>query len=243
MAMGAPMGMTTATFTTPFTITTTRMTMRMADTLQADALLTLVQMLSPSYPVGAFAYSHGLEWAVQNGDVTGQDSLADWLGGVLRHGAGQADALFLAAAYRVDDPSEIDAQARAFAASAERLKETVLQGEAFARTSAAIWQQDMPPLCYPVAVGRAARLQGLPLRQTLEMFLHAFTTNLATAGMRLIPLGQTEGQIVIRDLAPLCLEIAAAAEDGTLDDLSSTAFLSDIAAMKHETQYSRIFRT
>ncbi|MFG6596026.1 urease accessory protein UreF [Sulfitobacter sp. 1A13368] len=215
----------------------------MADTLQADALLTLVQMLSPSYPVGAFAYSHGLEWAVQNGDVAGQDSLADWLGGVLRHGAGQADALFLAAAYRADDPSEIDAQARAFAASAERLKETVLQGEAFARASAAIWQHDMPPLCYPVSVGRAARLQGLPLRQTLEMFLHAFTANLATAGMRLIPLGQTEGQIVIRGLAPLCLEVAAAAEDGTLDDLSSTAFLCDIAAMKHETQYSRIFRT
>ena len=84
-----------AMFTTPFTITTTRTTMRMADTLPADALLTLVQMLSPSYPVGAFAYSHGLEWAVQNGDVTGQDSLADWLHGVLRHGAGQADALFL----------------------------------------------------------------------------------------------------------------------------------------------------
>jgi urease accessory protein len=236
---------------TPFMITTMRMittppsttTTRMAETLQADALLTLVQMLSPSYPVGAFAYSHGLEWAVQDGAVTDQDALADWLSSVLRHGAGQADALFLAAAYRADDPAEIDAQARAFAASAERLKETVLQGEAFARASAAIWQVDLPPLCYPVAVGRAARLQALPLRQTLEMFLHAFAANLATAGMRLIPLGQTEGQIVIRALAAVCLEVAEAAAAGTLDDLSSTAFLSDIAAMKHETQYSRIFRT
>ena len=168
MAMGAPMGTTTAMFTTPFMITTTSMittppsttTTRMAETLQADALLTLVQMLSPSYPVGAFAYSHGLEWAVLDGAVADQDALADWLSSVLRHGAGQADALFLAAAYRADNPAEVDAQARAFAASAERLKETVLQGEAFARASAAIWQVDLPPLCYPVAVGRAARLQG-----------------------------------------------------------------------------------
>ena len=231
--------MTTAMPIMPPKITTTLM----PSANQAAQLLTLVQMFSPSYPVGAFAYSHGLEWAVQDEAVTNRDSLNDWLDTVLRHGAGLADALFLAAAYRADAPSEIDADARAFAASAERLKETVLQGEAFARASAEIWQIDLPSLCYPVAVGRAAALQGLPLRQTLEMFLHAFAANLATAGMRLIPLGQTEGQIIIRTLAPVCLEIAETAENGTLDDLTSTAFLSDIAAMKHETQYSRIFRT
>ncbi|WP_243268517.1 urease accessory protein UreF [Sulfitobacter sp. DSM 110093] len=215
----------------------------MPEALQAEQLLTLVQMLSPSYPVGAFAYSHGLEWAVQDGSVDDQDSLTAWLRTVLQYGAGQADAIYLSAAYHAEDPTQIDAQARAFASSAERLKETVLQGEAFARASAAIWQIEIPPLCYPVAVGWAARLQQLPLRQTLEMFLHAFAANLATAGMRLIPLGQTEGQIVIRNIAPFCLELAAKAQRSTLDDLSSTAFLSDIAAMKHETQYSRIFRT
>ncbi|MEP3687853.1 MAG: urease accessory protein UreF [Sulfitobacter dubius] len=218
-------------------------TTQMPEALQAEQLLTLVQMLSPSYPVGAFAYSHGLEWAVQNGAVDDQSSLTEWLKTVLQYGTGLADAIYLNAAYHAEDPTQIDAQARAFASSAERLKETVLQGEAFARASAAIWQIEIPPLCYPVAVGRAARLQQLPLRQTLEMFLHAFAANLATAGMRLIPLGQTEGQIVIRNIAPSCLELANKAHRSTLDDLSSTAFLSDIAAMKHETQYSRIFRT
>ncbi|UOA16847.1 Urease accessory protein UreF (plasmid) [Sulfitobacter dubius] len=233
------MGMTIATLITPPMITTTQM----PEALQAEQLLTLVQMLSPSYPVGAFAYSHGLEWAVQNGAVDDQSSLTEWLKTVLQYGTGLADAIYLNAAYHAEDPTQIDAQARAFASSAERLKETVLQGEAFARASAAIWQIEIPPLCYPVAVGRAARLQQLPLRQTLEMFLHAFAANLATAGMRLIPLGQTEGQIVIRNIAPSCLELANKAHRSTLDDLSSTAFQSDIAAMKHETQYSRIFRT
>ncbi|WP_425274360.1 urease accessory protein UreF [Sulfitobacter delicatus] len=223
--------------------TTTAMCTSIPTPMQANQLLTLVQMLSPAYPVGAFAYSHGLEWAVQDRAVQDCRSLEAWLASVLRHGAGYSDALFLSAAYQTEDPAEIDALARAFAPSAERLKETVLQGEAFARAGSEIWQIALPPLCYPVAVGRAARLQNLPLPQTLEVFLHTFIANLATAGMRLIPLGQTEGQIVIRNLAPLCVEIAAEAQEGTLDDLTSTAFLSDIASMKHETQYSRIFRT
>lgn len=215
----------------------------MITTMHSDQLLTLVQWLSPSYPVGAFAYSHGLEWAVHAGEVTDRATLKAWLETVLRHGAGYSDALFLAAAYRTADVGEVDALARAFAPSGERLRETVLQGEAFCRASAAIWATEMPALTYPVAVGQAARKQGLPLGATLQVFLHAFTSNLAAAGMRLIPLGQTDGQLVIKDLAVLCIEIAEAAMEGSLEDLSSTAFLSDIASMKHETQYSRIFRT
>lgn len=215
----------------------------MITTMHSDQLLTLVQWLSPSYPVGAFAYSHGLEWAVQAGEVTDRATLKAWLETVLRHGAGYSDALFLAAAYRTADVGEVDALARAFAPSGERLRETVLQGEAFCRTSAAIWGAEMPALTYPVAVGQAARMQGLPLEATLQVFLHAFISNLAAAGMRLIPLGQTDGQLVIKDLAVPCIDIAKAAMEGSLEDLSSTAFLSDIASMKHETQYSRIFRT
>ncbi len=211
--------------------------------MRTEHVLTLTQWLSPAYPVGAFAYSHGLEWAVQSQQVSSHDSLKDWLETILRFGAGQADALFLSAAYHADDPSEADAQARAFAASAERLKETVLQGEAFARATTDIWQIALPSLTYPVAIGRAARLQGLPLDLTLAMYLQAFVSNMAAAGMRLVPLGQTEGQSLIKTLTPLCLEIAQSAESGSLDDLSSTAFMGDIASMKHETQYSRIFRT
>lgn len=211
--------------------------------MQSEALLTLVQWLSPSYPVGAFAYSHGLEWAVHNGEVTDRASLAGWLETVLRHGGGQSDALFLATAFEAEDATEVDDLARAFAPSAERLRETLLQGEAFCRATQTIWGQQMPALCYPVAVGHAARLQSLPLALTLQLYLHAFVANIAAAGMRLIPLGQTEGQGVIKDLATSCIEVAEAAQEGALEDLSSTAFLPDIASMRHETQYSRIFRT
>ncbi|MBU2980791.1 urease accessory protein UreF [Lentibacter algarum] len=212
-------------------------------TTQTEQILTLAQWLSPAYPVGAFAYSHGLEWAVESRQVTSSESLKAWLQTVLSHGAGQADALLLAAAYSAEDPTRADAIARAFAASAERLKETVLQGEAFTRATADIWGVTLPSLTYPVAVGHAARQQGLPLDLTLTMYLQAFLSNLAAAGMRLVPLGQTEGQSLIKALTPLCIEIAAKAEAGSLEDLSSTAFMADIAAMKHETQYSRIFRT
>lgn len=212
-------------------------------TRHTEHILTLTQWLSPAYPVGAFAYSHGLEWAVESQQVSSHDSLKSWMKTLLRFGAGKADALFLAAAYRADDPSDIDMTARAFSASSERLKETVLQGEAFARTTADIWQMSVPSLTYPVAIGRAARLKGLPLDLTLAMYLHAFVANITGAGMRLVPLGQTEGQSLIKLMAPLCIEIAQSAEAGNLDDLSSTAFMGDIASMKHETQYSRIFRT
>ena len=218
-------------------------TMTTIPAMHTEATLTLVQWLSPAYPVGAFAYSHGLEWAVETSDVVDSGTLGSWLDSVLRHGSGQSDALFLAAAYLAEDPAQIDATARAFSASAERLKETVLQGEAFARATSDIWGTALPSLTYPVAVGHAARLNHLPLELTLQMYLQAFMANLVAAGMRLIPLGQTDGQIVIKALTPLCVEIAISALGGSLEDLSATAFTCDIASMKHETQYSRIFRT
>jgi len=210
-----------------------------------DQILTLTQWLSPAYPVGAFAYSHGLEWLVEAGRVSNDGELHDWLDDVLRYGAGQSDALFLAAAYGADAQGipQIDTQSRAFAPSKERLQETDLQGAAFCEITATVWAKQISGLTYPVAVGRAASLEGLPLPLTLRMYLQAFASNLVTAGMRLIPLGQTEGQRLIHSLTPLLSEIADKAQAGSLDDLSGTAFLTDIAAMKHETQYSRIFRT
>lgn len=227
--MGARMGMIMLPNTAPI--------------MHSEAILTLTQWLSPTYPVGSFAYSHGLEWAVENGQVTCRETMQTWIATVMQHGAGMADARFLVAAYHATDPIPVDAIARAFSASAERYKETVLQGEAFVRATADIWKTELPSLTYPVAVGHSARLHELPLELTLKMYLQAFVSNLAAAGMRLIPLGQTDGHRVIKDLTSLCREIGDVALEGSLDDLSSTAFISDIASMKHETQYARIFRT
>lgn len=207
------------------------------------ALLTLAQWLSPAYPVGAFAYSHGLEQSITAGHVTDAAGLQGWVADVLRFGGGRNDALLLAAAYRAEDPAPIDATARALAASRERLLETEAQGAAFARTTRDTWGLELPDLCYPVAVGRAAALIGLPLTDTSALYLQAFASTLTSVGQRLIPIGQTQAQRAIRDLAPLCLEIAEETQQGDLDHLSSTAFLADIAAMRHETQETRIFRT
>ena len=224
---------TTTTATTIITI--------MPDT---SALLTLLQWLSPAYPVGAFSYSHGLEWAVEAGDLRSASAFEAWARDILHHGAGRNDAILLAQAHAAPDQAgHLDAEARALAPSAERLLETAQQGAAFARTVNGVHGLDLPELCYPVAVGVAARRLGLPLDAVLPAYLHAFAANLTSAAIRLVPLGQTEGQAALAALAPDCASIAAAAPGQGLDDLGGCAYMADIAAMKHETQYTRLFRS
>lgn len=218
---------------------------RMATPTDAE-ILTLTQWFSPAYPVGSFAYSHGLEWAVESRQITDAATTKAWITDVLTHGSGHNDALFLIAAYTaesVEQLLDIDATACAFCPSAERLMETRLLGDAFCATTSGVWGTDPMQLTYPVAVGYAARQQGLPLLLTTRMFLQSFAANLVGCATRLVPLGQTEGQRLIRDLTPLCTQIAKEVQDGDLDRLSATAFMSDIASMRHETQYSRMFRT
>lgn len=213
--------------------------------MTTSALLTLTQWFSPSFPVGAFAYSHGLERIIDRGDLQTAEALVQWLHSIVTKGSGRNDIILLAAAFDADAHAlaELDATARAFAASAERLTETLDQGEAFARTVDAVWASDVGPLCYPVAVGRAARLNTLPLDLTAELYLQAFVSNLVSAAVRLVPLGQTEGQSALAELAPVIHQTAQEAITKGLDDIASSCFALDIAAMQHETQYSKVFRT
>lgn len=239
------MAMQTATITHMVRVIT--ITHMSTDMIPTPHLVTLMQWLSPAYPVGGFSYSHGLEWAVGNGVVTDAAEFQEWLADVLEYGSGRNDAILLAAAYRAagaGDLEHVDAMARALAPSAERLLETTAQGAAFVRTTADIWALDLPVLCYPVAVGRAAALIGVGLEQVLPLYLHGFASNLTGAAMRLVPLGQTEGQRVLAAMTPLCDLLAkeALASPG-LSELGGSAFLADIAAMKHETQYTRLFRS
>jgi urease accessory protein len=209
-------------------------------------ILLLAQWLSPSYPVGAFAYSHGLETEIQAGRIASAADLHHWLADVLEFGSGHSDCILLRAAYACDSLAAlqtVDATARAFSPCAERLRETLLQGDAFGKTTAAIWQTDLPDLTYPVAVGATAQRMGLDVRLTAMLFLQAFASTLVSVAVRLVPLGQTEGQKVLAALTPLCQSIAEQTNGATLDALQSTAFLSDIAAMNHETLTHRIFRS
>lgn len=210
-----------------------------------ETSVTLAQWFSPSFPVGAFAYSHGLEWAIQTRAVCSATTLQAWLTDVLEYGAGWSDLVLLTAAYRAHacDLDYIDATARAFCASSERLMETDLQGAAFVKTTQSVWGYELPALTYPVAVGRAAQLAGFPLSLVLPMFLHGVVSNLVSAAVRLVPLGQTDGQQTLTALAPLVHTLSDRAQGSSLDDLTSCAFLSDIAAMQHETQSTRIFRS
>jgi urease accessory protein len=208
------------------------------------ALLSLVQWLSPAFPTGSYAYSHGLEWAVSAGDITTAAQLQVWIGAVLAEGAGRTDAILLALALRPGaDLPALAALAEALAASRERLAETLDQGRALALTVAALTGCGLPAMPYPVALGAAARPLGLPVRQVVALYLHAFTSNLVQAGVRFVPLGQTEGQAVLAALHPVIERLAAEAEGAEPDRIGSGAFRSDLAAMRHETMDVRIFRT
>jgi len=215
--------------------------------MPTDAMLILNQWFSPGYPLGSFAYSHGLEGAIQDGRIATAAQLEDWLHDIVTQGTGRSDAVLLHAATRCTDAQAalaLDAQARAFSLSAERLLETCQQGAAFVRTTAAVWQVDLPPaLCFPVAVGFAARALGLPPQLTATLYLQAFVANLVSCAVRLVPLGQTQGQAVLHRLAPLCARISADTRDTDLDALSGATFAADIAAMQHETLTHRTFRT
>lgn len=217
----------------------------MATPTDAD-ILTLSQLLSPAYPVGAFAYSHGLEWAIESGSVRDAMQAKAWIADVLVYGSGWTDAVLATAGHGAatpDELSDIDNTARAFCASSERLKETDLLGAAYCDTTNAVWGLGLPALTYPVAIGRSARLLNLPLTLTAQMAAQAFMANLVACAMRLVPLGQTDGQRIIRDLTPTCRHIADQAQTAKLDDIASNSFLPDIASMAHETLYTRIFRT
>ncbi len=225
MAMAAPWAMITA------------IPMRDAD------LLTLTQWLSPSYPVGSFAWSHGLERAVGRGDVSNADQLQDWLCDVLTQGAGRSDAILLVAAHQAADVAPLAELAAALAPSRERRMETLQQGAAFAATTRAVWQMDLPDMAYPVAVGRAAGLRGLPVQPVCQLWLQGFASNLVQAALRLMPLGQTAGAQIIAALTPVILKVAAEAGQATLDDIGSATFAIDTAAMQHSATYSSIFRS
>jgi urease accessory protein len=205
-------------------------------------LLTLVQWLSPAFPTGGFAYSHGLEAVIAGGERSAAETRA-WIRGVLRHGAGQADAVLLASVLRGEDPGKIDALARALAGTRERLAETLDQGTAFARTVSALTGRELAPRCLPVAVGEAARGLDLAIAEVVAVSLHAFAANLVASATRFAPLGQTEGQAVLASLHPTITAIATWAVTAGVEDIATAAVAAEMAAMQHEVMDVRIFKT
>ena len=220
------------------------------------ALYRLMAWLSPSYPVGAFAYSHGIEWAVEDGRVKNEETLGDWVDSIVTLGAGWRDAVLFAQAYaaagNTGELVEINDLASALAPSKERHLETTAQGTAFVKATLDAWPwPGSRELCaalgaeisYPVAVAIAAQGHGIDKEQALHAYLHGFAANLVSAGVRLIPLGQSAGQRILAHLEAAISTTANFAATATLDQAGGIAVLSDIAAMQHETQYTRLFRS
>jgi urease accessory protein len=274
-----------------------------AMTITTDAALyRLMTWLSPAYPVGAYSYSHGLEYAVEVALVRDRGTLVEWVGHAVRHGAGFVDAALLAAAWRSahipenpsppsgaerlgevgESPSQptspshrfrdgslplppmggegkeggdldsICALAQAWRGTSETALESRAQGAAFLAATRAAWPHPLldelalrarGEAMLPVAVGVAAAAHGLPIAATLTAYLHAFAGNLVSAGMRLVPLGQTDGQRAIAALEAIVAETGQSARDTPLDEIGTASPMIDWCSMRHENQYTRLFRS
>ncbi|MEL6478639.1 MAG: urease accessory UreF family protein [Pseudomonadota bacterium] len=206
----------------------------------ADDLTVLMTWLSPAYPVGAFTFSHGLETAVASGAVSGAAGAEAWVADCLVHGAGRSDAILLTHARRGGDIADL---AEALAPSAERREETLAQGRAFAETTRAAWGIDLAPAAYPVVLGQASAALDLPEDVVIRAYLTAFAANLISAAIRLVPLGQTEGQIMQARFASGIAGLAGEVQVASLDDIGGCALAADIASLQHETQTVRLFRS
>jgi urease accessory protein len=228
------------------------------ETVSSAALYRLMTWLSPSYPVGAFSYSSGIEWAVEAGDIKDAASLKDWLAVMAAEGSGFCDCVFFRHAHQaVADADnaqlrEVAELSAAFIPSKERHLETTAQGRAFIEATRAVWPCDAierlaavwdGPVTYPVAVGVTASGHGIAVAPALQAYLHAMVANWISAGVRLVPLGQTDGQRVLAALESVVALTISRALATPLDRVGSSAFRSDLASMRHETQYTRLFRS
>lgn len=216
-----------------------------------QSLLRLMIWLSPAFPVGGFAYSGGLEAAVREGRVTNVTELKEWLESAIKHGQFRNDAILLAEAWNADGDAArlIDAAdlARTLAGSAERHLEITAQGDAFV-AAAAPWSPGVAELLgreipYTVAVGAMAAGNGIGLQETLVAWLHASTSQLVSAAIRLGVLGQRQAMEFLAEFEGIILDTAQLAANSTLDSLGSATVIADIMSARHEHLDSRLFRS
>ncbi len=215
------------------------------------ALLRLLTWMSAAFPTGGFAYSHGLEWSVEADDVTNEAEVIEWIRDVLWHGSLWSDAILLRHAYRANNATalhELAGLGASLSLAAERRLETLAQGAAFCAAAkpwpcAALSGFDDMPLPYPVAVGALAAAYSVGEDDTALALLHAAAANMIFAAQRLIPLGQDAGLRVQAALEAVILAVTRDTKNAALEDLGGAAWRAEVATMRHETQYTRLFRS
>jgi urease accessory protein len=219
----------------------------------------LLTWTSPGYPTGAFSYSHGLEWAVEQGSVRDVDGLVDFVDALLTRGSAWIDAVLFVHAWRATsdgDDAALDAcseLAAAFRGSSETALEARQQGTAFLQVTCRAWphkrlddfaqRHASHPIAHSVALAVACALHEVPIEPGVQSLLHGTTANLVSAGLRLVPLGQTDGQIAMARLAPVVARTAARALHTDIDDLGTAAPGLEFCSIFHESQYTRLFRS
>ncbi len=224
-----------------------------------DPLYRLLAWLSPAYPIGAFSYSHGVETAVEEGLVKDRATLVAWLESVLLQGTGVVDGALFASAWRAADAEDWQAfdaiaeRAAAWRGTSEMALESRQQGGSFLSMTRTAWphpaldaahERLSGELSLAVAVALAAAAHGIALDRALEGFLHAFTANLISAAVRTVPLGQSDGQIALAALEPAVRQATEAALAVIfLDEVGTATPLLDWCSLRHETQYTRLFRS
>ena len=222
------------------------MSNRLDDQSSESDLMTLAQWFSPSFPIGSFAYSQGLEWSVSIGDVDSSDAMFDWLCDVVQFGSGRNDAIFLCHARNATDRESllrIAGLAEAFCGSRARWVESMEQGEAFVRIVNVLTDQQLPRMPYPVAIGAASRRLKIPDRTVAAFYLQSIANALVSAAVRLVPLGQTAGQSLVHAVFGLIEQTAAEVSTIPLDGLGGPAFRADMAMARQESMSPRLFRT
>ena len=229
--------------------------------LPLPALLRLQSWLPPAFPTGSYSYSHGLEWAVEAGHIHDRTSLLDWLDADLRYGSGRNEAIFFVEGWRgaMDEDRAMLMELAQLAAAFRGTSELALESSQPAAACLAILRQVWPDRfldwlsgmlgerqvqpALALVLGAGSARHGIPAHLALPAFLQSYVANLVTAGVRLIPLGQTDAQLAIASLEDAVLAASAQAGTATIDDLGSAAFMVDLASMQHETQYTRLFRS
>ena len=208
----------------------------------------LSALFSPSFPIGAFSYSHGLEAAIAASLVVDTKTAEKWIKTCLVSGSGRNDAIIFAHAWRAepDKREELNEIAFALCASAERDQEMRELGASFRDIATRVYRvsvTNMQSMAYPVMAGVATRQLHCELLLSLVFFLQSFANNLISVTVRAIPLGQSEGQGILYRLIPWIEQLANETINASLDQIGGHAFLADHMAIKHETMETRIYRT
>lgn len=218
-------------------------------------LLRILHLASPALPIGAFHFSQGLEYAVEAGWVTDEPSALEWISSVARHAIGTLDLPVLLRLHRACSAGDSDAMQRwgRFLLAARETEELRAEdrhmGSALARILRELGAEASTPNVPRTQRGYAEMFAvacvhwNIPENEVLQAYAWTWTENQVLAAVKLVPLGQTAGQRILHSLVPLLEEIATQALGVEDEDIGACALMQGLASARHESQYTRLFKS